>query len=406
MNSYQPADENLGVLERKGIAVQTTPPEHILTAGKAKSIRFRVSRPHGYAYGDVESYQYDYVIPTLEWYAQTLHQRDLEVHALGEEMDRLEIDLANTKAQLDNKDYNEAVGLAVEEYEKDSEAEVLLIKLDSLQAQLDEANRLLEAAHATGYSNPEGTETYTREEVESFLQEAYNSKDAEYAGILVEKDNEYTILLDQSRREAAADKEQAVRTAVANAEAAKDQQYALLMQAQENAAQANVGYTQEELDNAIASAVESARGYTQEELDNAIASAVENARGYTQEELDRAVASAAEQATGYTQEEMENAIAAAVAAKEEEILARIPEASSIDEISELTNEGDMKYRAENKTLKKSLEELDTYCKQLESYIAEKEGTPVAQSQQTGGTSPLDTPMNDGRALPKLRPEDL
>lgn len=90
MNSYNP-EENQGALERLGIPVQTTPPEQVLIAGKAKSIRFRVSRPHGYSYGDVESYQFDYVIPTLEWYANTLHQRDLAVHKLGELVDKLEV---------------------------------------------------------------------------------------------------------------------------------------------------------------------------------------------------------------------------------------------------------------------------------------------------------------------------
>jgi hypothetical protein len=387
MNSYNP-DENQGALERLGIPVQTTPPEQVLIAGKAKSIRFRVSRPHGYSYGDVESYQFDYVIPTLEWYADTLHQRDLAVHKLGELVDKLEVDLLNAKAQLDNKDYNEAIGLAVETSEQDEEMEALLATVESLKAQLNEANQALLHAQNSPISSPDGEETYTREEVENFLtaavEDASKQKDAEYAQLLVQKDEEFANHLEhikeQARQEALQSApvgytdeevqrtveeavqsavEQAVEQAVAQAEAAKDEHYGLLLETQ-NAS----------LADAIARAT-----------------AAENAAptGYSQEEVEQAVA---------------NAVASAVAAKEAEILSRIPEAKSIDQIAELTNEGDLKLRAENKTLKKSVDDLNRYSQELEEYIATIEGKAAKNPAPAAGN------LGNGRALPKLRPEDL
>lgn len=383
MNSYNP-EENQGALERLGIPVQTTPPEQVLIAGKAKSIRFRVSRPHGYSYGDVESYQFDYVIPTLEWYANTLHQRDLAVHKLGELVDKLEVDLLNAKAQLDNKDYNDALGEIVDDSEKDAEMAALMARERALTAQLAEAQAALENAQHSPISSPDGEESYTREEVEGFLQtaveDAAKQKDSEYAQILVQKDEEYATALEQVKeqtrqeslqtaptgyseeevREAVEDAVQsAVEQAVAQAESAKDAQYGALLEAQ--------GVS-------LAEAIERA-------------TAAENAvpTGYSQEEVEQAVASA---------------VAAAVATKEAEILAQIPEAKSIDQIAELTNEGDLKLRAENKTLRKSLDDLTAYTKQLEAYSASLEGTTVEPpASATGGTV-------NGRALPKLRPEDL
>lgn len=398
MNSNNP-EENQGALERLGIPVQTTPPEQILIAGKAKSIRFRVSRPHGYSYGDVESYQFDYVIPTLEWYAETLHQRDLAVHKLGELIDKLEVDLLNTKAQLDNNDFNVAIGAAVEDSEKDPEMEALLIRVDSLQAQLNEAQAALEDAHHSPVITSEDEESYTREEVEGFLaaavEDAEKAKDTYYAQLLVEKDNEFAARLEQTktlaRQEAAqevptgySEEEvhaaieaavnnavaEAVPAAVAEAEKAKDFQYNGLLEAQ-----------------AVALSETSSR--------------VSEAEARANEAEARAATAENAAPTGYSHEEMEEAVAAAVAAKESEILAQLPEVKSIDQIAELTNEGDLKLRAENKTLKKSVGELNDYCKQLEVYIASLEGTPAEVTPASQAPSPA-----NGRSLPKLRPEDL
>lgn len=383
MNSYNP-EENQGALERLGIPVQTTPPEQVLIAGKAKSIRFRVSRPHGYSYGDVESYQFDYVIPTLEWYANTLHQRDLAVHKLGELVDKLEVDLLNAKAQLDNKDYNDALGVIVDDSEKDAEMAALMARERALTAQLAEAQAALENAQNSPISSPDGEESYTREEVEGFLQtaveDAAKQKDSEYAQILVQKDEEYANALEQIKEQTRQEALQAAPT----------------------------GYSEEEVreavEDAVQSAVEQAVAQAESAKDAQYGALLEAQGVSLKEAIERATAAEKAVPTGYSQEEVEQAVASAVAAavatKEAEILAQIPEAKSIDQIAELTNEGDLKLRAENKTLRKSLDDLTAYTKQLEEYSASLEGTTVETPvPTTGGTV-------NGRALPKLRPEDL
>jgi hypothetical protein len=383
MNSYNP-EENQGALERLGIPVQTTPPEQVLIAGKAKSIRFRVSRPHGYSYGDVESYQFDYVIPTLEWYANTLHQRDLAVHKLGELVDKLEVDLLNAKAQLDNKDYNDALGVIVDDSEKDAEMAALMARERALTAQLAEAQAALENAQNSPISSPDGEESYTREEVEGFLQtaveDAAKQKDSEYAQILAQKDEEFANALEQIKEQTRQEALQAAPT----------------------------GYSEEEVreavEDAVQSAVEQAVAQAESAKDAQYGALLEAQGVSLKEAIERATAAEKSVPTGYSQEEVEQAVASAVAAavatKEAEILAQIPEAKSIDQIAELTNEGDLKLRAENKTLRKSLDDLTAYTKQLEEYSASLEGTTVETPvPTTGGTV-------NGRALPKLRPEDL
>lgn len=384
MNSYNP-EENQGALERLGIPVQTTPPEQVLIAGKAKSIRFRVSRPHGYSYGDVESYQFDYVIPTLEWYANTLHQRDLAVHKLGELVDKLEVDLLNAKAQLDNKDYNDALGEIVDDSEKDAEMAALMARERALTAQLAEAQAALENAQHSPISSPDGEESYTREEVEGFLQtaveDAARQKDSEYAQILVQKDEEYANALEQVKEQT---RQEALQTAP-------------------------TGYSEEEVretvETAVQSAVEQAVAQAESAKDAQYGALLEAQGVSLAEAIERATAAENAVPTGYSQEEVEqtvaSAVAAAVAAKEAEILAQIPEAKSIDQIAELTNEGDLKLRAENKTLRKSLDDLTAYAKQLEEYSASLEGNTVETPAATTGGGTV-----NGRALPKLRPEDL
>lgn len=438
MNSYNP-DENQGALERLGIPVQTTPPEQVLTTGKAKSIRFRVSRPHGYSYGDVESYQFDFVIPTLEWYAETLHQRDLAIHKLGELVDKLEVDLLNVKAQLDNKDYNDALGLAVETSESDEETEALLLKVADLQNQLAAAMKAMEEMRHAGVDSPDGEESYTREQVEGFLasavEDANNARDTHYANILAEKDSQFAAMMEQvkeqARQEAASANPEgyseeevhaaiedavnkavtdAVQKAVAEAERSKDSQYNALVSSHAAAlldAEARITESESKAKSNLSRAdkAEQKANTAEERAANAEKKANEaeeraaNAEAQVEEAENRA-AKAETTTTGYSQEELENAIAQAVATKEAEILSQIPDAQPIDQIAELTNEGDLKLRAENKTLKRTVEELDNYSKELEKYIATLEGTTIEAPAAAHGNN------SHGRPLPELRADDL
>lgn len=165
-------NQQQGALERLGIPVETTPPEEVLTSGQARSIRFRVSRPAGYAFGDVESFIFEMLQPTLEWYGKALHQRDLEVHKLGEELDRVEVDNLNLKAQLDNKELNEAFGEAVDSSERDEEVDALVRRVKTLE---EENARLQTASTGTAAG------MYTQEQVDAYVRSAVAAKQAEMA---------------------------------------------------------------------------------------------------------------------------------------------------------------------------------------------------------------------------------
>lgn len=383
MNSYPEAND-VGALERLGIPVQTVPPEAILTAGKSKSIRFRISRPSGYAFGDVESYQFDFVIPTLEWYASTLHQRDLAVHKLGEMVDKLEVDLLNAKAQLDNKDYNEAIGMAVEDSESDAEVERLINRVQDLEALLAHTQNELKQAQASGSAAPTG-DVFTREEVEGYIASAVadtiTERDAFYADHIANLPAPIAAATGYTEDEVHAAIKENVDVAVANAEQAKDAYYA--EQIANIPPTAPAGYNEDEVKAAV-----------KENVDAAVAKAEKAKDSYY-------LAQIATIPTGITQEMLEAAVAEAVVAKEAEIMANLPELAPVDQIAELTNEGDLKLRAENKTLHETVFKLDAYSKELEAYIASLENTPAANEVHVPQINPA-----TGRPLPKLNPDDL
>lgn len=387
MNSYNPED-NQGALERLGISVQTTPPENILIAGKARSTRFRVSRPHGYSYGDVESYQFDFVIPTLEWYADALHERDLAVHKLGELVDKLEVDLENTKAQLDNKDYNEAIGLAVEDHEQDAEIEALMQRVQALQTALDQANEALASAEQAPISSPDGETSYTHDEVVGFIssavEEAEKAKDEQYAAYLAQKDSEFAALLEDAK---AAAREEAAATAP-------------------------TGYTEEEVTTAIQSAVSEA---VSESVAKAVAE-TEKAKDAQYSMLLEAQATALSAAeakaaanlapTGYSHEEMVEAVEAAIAEKEAEILAKFPEAKSVDQLVALVNDGDVQLKAEKQALETSVLKMQEYTDNLEAYVSKLESEANSTPSAPAPAAAANPTSNHGRPLPKLRADDL
>lgn len=410
MSDYE---QQQGALERLGIPVETIPPESVLTSGQARSIRFRVSRPQGYAYGDVESFIFEYLLPTLEWYANALHQRDLAVHKLGELADILEVNNLNLQAQLDNKEYNEAIGVAIEEDENSSDIDLLVARIKELEAQI-----------AAG-GGPENGEYYSREEVEQYIATA----EAEAAASATA--NAETLYKQQ------------LATAVAQAVAAKEAELAQQLQQPEGyytaeqvqaILQENAGYsaeqvqtivdearaeiinsgqyfTQADLDAAVTKAVNSIEpGYTEEEVQAQVAAAVQTALnevdpGYTEEEVQAHVAAAVQTALsnvdpGYTEEEVQAQITAAVEAREAEIMASLPaDVKPRDPMDEITDEGDLSLRAQVKTLNEAVAKFEVYTKELEDYIIHLEGGTPEETETTPRTP-------DGRPLPKIRPEDL
>jgi hypothetical protein len=391
MNSYE---QEQGALERLGIPVETTPPDGVMTSGQARSVRFRIGRPQGYAFGDVESFIFDHIQPTLDWYANALHQRDLAVHRLGELVDKLEVDLQNANAQLDNKQYNEALGVAVGMAETDDETDVLMARIKELERALVTAQQNQSDTSNAPIQAPDG-EYYSREEVEGFIASAVAEAEARKEAEIAERGYYTQEQVEQILAEAAP------------------------------AAPTGTVYSQEELDASIAEA--EARGkaaaqpaedvYTHGQVEEFIATAVAEAEAAkeakTAEALQQlsaekdkeraaAIADAEQSTTGYTQEEFDAAIEKAKAETEAAVLASIPEESQpVDPVDELTDEGDLKYRAENKTLRAAVDQWKTYAQELEEYVAQLDGSASEQPQVT-------TEINaaTGRPLPKLRPEDL
>ena len=133
-----------GSLERLGIPLETVPGEGVLTPGTVKAVRFRMSKPTGYAVKDVEDFVLDIVQPSLTWYSQALHQRDLAIHTLGEELDRAEVDLLNLRFQLQTTQYSARVEEGVALNQDDKEMAALLDQLNTMREGLSLADQKTE----------------------------------------------------------------------------------------------------------------------------------------------------------------------------------------------------------------------------------------------------------------------
>lgn len=138
----------LGSLERLGIELETQPPENILTPGEAKGVRFQISQPKGYYPTDVDTFMESSVIPSLGWYATTLHERDLDIHKLGEKLDQAEVDLKNLKTELAAAQYSAPLGAALEKNQDDKEMTAILEQLEQARAEVAATNAALATATA------------------------------------------------------------------------------------------------------------------------------------------------------------------------------------------------------------------------------------------------------------------
>lgn len=388
MNSYE---QEQGALERLGIPVETTPPDGVMTSGQARSVRFRIGRPQGYAFGDVESFIFDHIQPTLDWYANALHQRDLAVHRLGELVDKLEVDLQNANAQLDNKQYNEALGVAVDMAETDDETDVLLARIKELERALAAAQQNQSDAVNAPIQAPDG-EYYSREEVEGFIAAAVAEAEARKEAEIAERGYYTQEQVEQILAEAAP----------AGTVYSQDELDASIAEAEARgraAAQPTEDvYNHGQVEEFIATAVAEAEAAKDAEK----AEALQQLSAEKDKEKATAIAHAEQSSTGYSQEELDTAVERAKAETEAAVLASIPEESQpVDPVDELTDEGDLKYRAENKTLRAAVDQWKTYAQELEAYVAQLDGSAAEQPQET-------TEINaaTGRPLPKIRPEDL
>jgi len=378
-------NENLqgqGSLERLGIPLETVPVEGILTPGAAKGLRFRVSRPEGYAYADVESFIFDILIPSLDWYAQKLHERDLGIHKLGEELDKAEIDIINLRAQVENSQYNEVFGASLQETELDSEVAGYLERIQELTHE----NEVLRAG---GTVAPAG-DLYSREEVEGFINDAVNAARAE------EKARAISTLA--AARQAApaaagtytqADLDKAVREALS----------------QQAPAPLDGFYTYEEVQAYIQEAVAEARaeeqklatmnGYTAADVQAAVDTAVAAAENKIRTEI-----TPTDTSHLYTEEEVQSAVNDAVKQAEADFAALNPELDpEVSMLDNMNDEGDLRYRAESEALRVAYTELVAYTEEMEAYIAKLEGRdPSTAPRQSSEPAPRDLPPIEAQDL--------
>jgi hypothetical protein len=134
--AQQGEEPPVGSLERRGIAVETLIDPNVLTPGAAKSVHFRVSKPSGYSFQEVDDFVTNIVIPSIEWYAQVLYQRDKVVHTLGAELDKAEVDIKNLKSQLQFAEYNSTIKEGIERNADDKEVAALMERLTTAEAEL------------------------------------------------------------------------------------------------------------------------------------------------------------------------------------------------------------------------------------------------------------------------------
>lgn len=373
MSMSDTSPQSQGSLERLGIPLETNPAEGVITEAAAKSMRFRVSRPEGYAYQDVESFIFDMLIPSLQWYSQALHSRDLAVHKLGEELDRVEVDNLNLKATLDQSQLNEAIKVSLVENEAGEEVTQLIARVQQLEGQLAQAeSQLTEALNGVipeGYNAAAG-DTYTAEQVQEYINEAVNQvraeeKQANLAALAAARSNSFT----QSDLDAA---REAGRQEAGNEGAPEG------------------FYTHEEVQGFINEAVQSARAEEQRAAQQ---------RGYTAADLQEAVEAAVANATQnlYSEADVQSAVETAL----QEAAGAEPKLEGSDALIQdiIGDDEEISVRAENSALRLQLDKQLGYIDELEKYLAHLEGRDPNETSASAAS-------NTTKDLPPITAEDL
>lgn len=137
-----------GSLERLGVTIETEIPEEILKPSVIRAVRFRQQAKLGYYTKDVEAFVQEKALPSVEWLIQRLHARDLDVHRLGEELDRLEVDMINIRAQFEMAAASAPIAAAIAQAEQDPEVEAIVARAQQDQADLAAAYKRIEALEA------------------------------------------------------------------------------------------------------------------------------------------------------------------------------------------------------------------------------------------------------------------
>lgn len=88
------------VLEQLRVPAETVVEEGIKTSTDLSDVRYRIARPEGYFFEDVEEAHNEF-LRTTRWLEKALHQRDLDVHKLATHIDQLNTDYQNLQFQLE-----------------------------------------------------------------------------------------------------------------------------------------------------------------------------------------------------------------------------------------------------------------------------------------------------------------
>ena len=102
---YEDEEESEGqstsdVLAQLKIPVEAPVDESVQTSGELSAVRFRISKPKGYLFEDVDK-AFAVAVETLKELEKALNGRDLDIHKLATHIDHLDTELQNQKYQLE-----------------------------------------------------------------------------------------------------------------------------------------------------------------------------------------------------------------------------------------------------------------------------------------------------------------
>jgi hypothetical protein len=169
-----------GSLERLGIPVEVPIDENVLLPSKAKAVTFRISRPAGYAFSEVDDYVQNIVNPSIEWLVHTIATRNRDVHALGEQLDLADVDIKNLQGQIQYLQYNSTLAEGINRNTDDKEAAALMEKITNQELEIASLRNQIQTAKTQG----------TDPETEAYIQQITD----QYNDLLTRYDNDVNIL--------------------------------------------------------------------------------------------------------------------------------------------------------------------------------------------------------------------
>lgn len=406
-----------GSLEKRGIAVETVIDENVLSPSTAKSVRFRTSKPSGYAYGEVDDFVRNIVQPSIDWYAQTLYQRDKVVHFLGSELDKAETDITNLKSQIQFLEYNSRIEQGISQNADDKEMAALMARLEVSEAEAASLRQQLENQ-------------------QSFIPVENDSEKDAYIEQLVAQYNELTERYTQDTSALQAQLQAATEATSATASNTDQEAYIEQVTTQYNDLMTryneDVASLQAQLDTALAN---QSNGATSSPEQDAYIEQITNQYNelmtrYTEDtqaletQLQAALltqSTSAAEANGSGLDEETSLYIEQITNQYNELMTRYTEdvtalqsqlQDALSNSGPVTNDSDEVLQAENTALKDELARTQAYVAQLDEYITLLEKRAGEQPNTSGApvsTPAVPEPIVDptyGQLPPGIRPDDL